>query len=310
MKDYYEILEVHPKASMDIIKKAYTTLAKKYHPDTTTFDKSFAQSKMIQINEAYSVLSDSEKRSDYDRSYFSSSNTRNEKSQKQKNKKHNEGPHTESYDDSIESSPAGQFAIQLCTETLLELKDSIIREKHNEKRNSEICNRIDAKLDNNLKSALQVIDNSTGYKRNIYYIVGMLYWQMASAYTWTDNRQGPLKYIELAEKYIPKDADYYDYYCKSRSAVYNNEQISQMNDKYRETQKKVWLKRIAFLLIVAIGLYLSSSGGSNSTRNKSYPTTQTQKNRQLNNKNRLQKEVLYRVTMIPIQSLMKVGLVR
>ena len=35
MKDYYAILEVHPKASQEIIKKAYLTLAKKYHPDVS-----------------------------------------------------------------------------------------------------------------------------------------------------------------------------------------------------------------------------------------------------------------------------------
>ena len=49
MIDYYEVLEVHPKASQEIIKKAYLTLAKKYHPDTTTFDKSFAEQKIKQI---------------------------------------------------------------------------------------------------------------------------------------------------------------------------------------------------------------------------------------------------------------------
>ena len=35
-KDYYEILEVHPKASEEIIRKAYLTLAKKYHPDVSS----------------------------------------------------------------------------------------------------------------------------------------------------------------------------------------------------------------------------------------------------------------------------------
>lgn len=55
MKDYYEILEVHPKASLDVIKKAYAVLAKKYHPDVTKVDPDVARSRMIEINEAYSV---------------------------------------------------------------------------------------------------------------------------------------------------------------------------------------------------------------------------------------------------------------
>ena len=44
--DYYEILEVHPRASKEVIKKAYQTLAKKYHPDTTSLDKNEALKKM------------------------------------------------------------------------------------------------------------------------------------------------------------------------------------------------------------------------------------------------------------------------
>lgn len=67
MKDYYEILQVHPKASQEIIKKAYQTLAKKYHPDIHP-DKDKADKMMASLNEAYSVLSDSVKRQAYDNS--------------------------------------------------------------------------------------------------------------------------------------------------------------------------------------------------------------------------------------------------
>jgi curved DNA-binding protein CbpA len=65
LKDYYEILEVHPKASQEIIKKAYQTLAKKYHPDVYG-DLEIATKKMSLLNEAYSILSDEKKRKDYD----------------------------------------------------------------------------------------------------------------------------------------------------------------------------------------------------------------------------------------------------
>ena len=83
MIDYYEILEVHPKASQEIIKKAYLTLTKKYHPDTTTFDKSFAEQKIKQINEAYRVLSNEQLRSEYDRQRSSNSNDYNTRSSNQ-----------------------------------------------------------------------------------------------------------------------------------------------------------------------------------------------------------------------------------
>ena len=63
-KDYYEILGVDKKATESQIKSAYRKLAKKYHPDV---DKSpSAQEKFKDINEAYEVLSDKEKRARYD----------------------------------------------------------------------------------------------------------------------------------------------------------------------------------------------------------------------------------------------------
>lgn len=68
-KNYYEILEVDKKASSEIIKKSYSTLAKKYHPDLQPEDmKQDAEEKFKLINEAYEVLSDPEKRKNYDAS--------------------------------------------------------------------------------------------------------------------------------------------------------------------------------------------------------------------------------------------------
>lgn len=67
MKKYYEILEVNPKASIEIIEKAYKVLAKKYHPDLYEGDKKiYAEKKMRDINEAYKILSDEFLREQYD----------------------------------------------------------------------------------------------------------------------------------------------------------------------------------------------------------------------------------------------------
>ena len=61
-KDYYDILGIDKKAPKEEIKKAFRTLAHKYHPDKKTGD----DAKFKEINEAYSVLSDDKKRAEYD----------------------------------------------------------------------------------------------------------------------------------------------------------------------------------------------------------------------------------------------------
>ena len=64
-KDYYKTLGVEKKASEEEIKKAYRKLAMKYHPDRNKGDKK-AEEKFKEISEAYAVLSDKEKRKQYD----------------------------------------------------------------------------------------------------------------------------------------------------------------------------------------------------------------------------------------------------
>lgn len=63
-KDYYKILGVAREAAADEIKKAFRGLARKYHPDVSK--EANAEEKMKEINEAYTVLSDPEKRAAYD----------------------------------------------------------------------------------------------------------------------------------------------------------------------------------------------------------------------------------------------------
>lgn len=64
-RDYYEVLGVERNASEADIKKAFRTLARKYHPDANQDDPNAAE-KFKEINEAYQVLSDAEKRAGYD----------------------------------------------------------------------------------------------------------------------------------------------------------------------------------------------------------------------------------------------------
>lgn len=64
-KNYYDILGVNKNASDDEIKKAYRSLAKKYHPDLNPGNSQAAE-KLKEVNEAYSVLSDKTKKQNYD----------------------------------------------------------------------------------------------------------------------------------------------------------------------------------------------------------------------------------------------------
>lgn len=64
---YYELLGLHPSASVREIRQAYRERSKLYHPDTTTLPTEVATTKFQQLNEAYATLSTPERRSAYDR---------------------------------------------------------------------------------------------------------------------------------------------------------------------------------------------------------------------------------------------------
>lgn len=65
VKDYYKILGVTKNSSGKDVKKAYYQLAKKYHPDTNKDDPN-ASKKFQEVSEAYEILSDDQKRKEYD----------------------------------------------------------------------------------------------------------------------------------------------------------------------------------------------------------------------------------------------------
>ncbi len=65
-RDYYDILGVNKNAAADDIKKAYRNLALKFHPDRNPADRKGAEEKFKELSEAYAVLSDQQKRAQYD----------------------------------------------------------------------------------------------------------------------------------------------------------------------------------------------------------------------------------------------------
>jgi curved DNA-binding protein CbpA len=62
MPDYYEVLQVHPRAESEVIRAAYRTLARKYHPDV----EGGSSARMIALNDAWDVLGDPVRRAAYD----------------------------------------------------------------------------------------------------------------------------------------------------------------------------------------------------------------------------------------------------
>lgn len=63
---YYALFDLHPSASVIEIRRVYRELSKCYHPDTTTLPVEEARQKFMQLNEAYNILSNPERRSIYD----------------------------------------------------------------------------------------------------------------------------------------------------------------------------------------------------------------------------------------------------
>ena len=144
MKNYYEILEVNKKASKEVTEKAYKVLVKKYHPDLYTGQKkNYAEEKIKEINEAYSVLTDEFMKEQYDaelekqeqaelyKKYnqkqtnnikTNKNNVNNTASNRKENKNHksqrNKNEEAEDFNERMKKHKVGSFSgiIELCKE--------------------------------------------------------------------------------------------------------------------------------------------------------------------------------------------------
>ena len=98
IKDYFEILQISPAASDEVIKAAYKSLVKKYHPDNGKKEEFDAEEKMKAINEAYEILTDPDKR----KAYLAQRNFRNEVVSKNENSAKETGvTHINSYNEIV-----------------------------------------------------------------------------------------------------------------------------------------------------------------------------------------------------------------
>jgi len=98
VKDYYKILNLSVNANNDEIKKAFRSLAKKYHPDRNKDDKE-ALRKFQEVNEAYEILSNEDSRKKYD-----NERSKNKETNKETNSKNNKSDNSnKKYQDKGES---------------------------------------------------------------------------------------------------------------------------------------------------------------------------------------------------------------
>lgn len=155
MKTWYEILEVSENASKEIIEKAYKVLAKKYHPDLQTEEnKQIAENKMKEINEAYSILSDEEKRKDYDNKLHAEREEANRI-------KHEQNNSQAYYNAQRQSEMYGQSQRPMTEEEYQELQK---RRQEEIKRQQKMQKQMQAEYEQRYQDAYEGYLRSLGYK--------------------------------------------------------------------------------------------------------------------------------------------------
>jgi curved DNA-binding protein CbpA len=139
MKDYYYVLGIEKTASIEEIKTAYRKLSIKFHPDHNSNDK-FFEKKFLEIKDAYDILSDKEKRKEYDNKYFKENNPNefaniNENSDRRTTSNNNNSP----MNSPIKSQPnyLSRKVIGFIIICLIVLVLSIIRKKASQSINQE-----------------------------------------------------------------------------------------------------------------------------------------------------------------------------
>ncbi len=134
MKTLYEILEVSETASDEIIEKAYRVLVKKYHPDLqATANKIKAEGMMKEINEAYEVLRDEQKRKEYDAEL---ARKREEERQKAENKQEQYQPTSNNLNTDYEYNKAKDMELRKYKERLKKQEEKMKKQMEQKMQNN------------------------------------------------------------------------------------------------------------------------------------------------------------------------------
>ena len=214
MKDYYEILQVHPKASLDIIKKAYITLAKKYHPDTTELDAATAQQMMKDLNEAYAVLSDASRREAYD--------------QKMRNYARNQ----DSSGEEEEYQHHYSWMLTVSNFIVNEIETKIIHEKGHENDNYVICQQLLSYFEKSIQGVKTYAVSHPGKSEELLNFIGTGYMIIAREFTWGYDFIKSLELIKKAGTFLTvQGKENLGYFKEEKEATIKAQQQQEIIDK-------------------------------------------------------------------------------
>lgn len=243
--NYYKILGINQNASPEEIRKAYITLAKKYHPDTTLLPKDIANEKMSKINEAYTILYDPKAKKIYDLT-FNSSHTTKENYRERNHSTDRPSPYDAFY---ASLSTINHY----CFIFIEKLNNEIKYKSGSETANSNICNKIFADFYEYVLKKVNELENSAFCTTETFEYVGLVFYKFSIAYTWTSQYEQALHFADQSLHYIPPQSDSYELVKKNRDKIYSV--VS--NHRYKE---KFWniingIRAIIFIFVVCAGVY-------------------------------------------------------
>lgn len=261
--DYYEVLEVHPKASQEVIQNAYRALAKKLHPDINNS----AQDKMVLLNKAYEILSDINKRKEYDE-------IRNKHLSSHKESNNNNIIYNEKVNDYNDKC---NRIINCCNAVCEYLNIAIVREDNYILNNIKGCTEAHRLFSQKVEPNIETISINKTMNHELAFKaldnVAITAWRLASAYTWAQEFETAEKLMSLSMKYARTKSDYFPNLKESYINISKNadRQRSNKTTKKNNISSYIPTTLIAWVFIIIVLIVFSSVSG-NSTKKQPVTT--------------------------------------
>ena len=246
--DYYEILEVHHNASIDVIKNAYRTLAKKYHPDLSGLSIKESTIKMSLLNEAFDVLSDGNKRAAYDYLWTNHYGLQHEDPS---SRNATERTHYDNADDIILRE-----IDEICNRIMEQLDQNISKlESANVLFNKFWCDKALNEFTQVIPHSMEGLNKQSESYRLVEVIVAITLWRMGTSYTWANEFSTASSLLKQALS-LAKPSD--DFYSRLEKAAIDVEKAAN-KIIVSEKSSRDWRKfKIAFwAIIIFSGLFVN-----------------------------------------------------